>query len=84
MNPMESDHEVLTVKEICDLLQVHQSTIYKMIRQGKIPTFRIGSDWRFRRDRIMRWMPSKHAPKVLENAKGELSRTRPRQAVPLS
>src|SRR5580658_1244989 len=56
MNPMESDHEVLTVKEICDLLQVHQSTIYKMIRQGKIPTFRIGSDWRFRRDRIMRWM----------------------------
>ena len=45
MNPMESDHEILTVREICDLLQVHQSTIYKMIRQGKIPTFRIGSDW---------------------------------------
>src|ERR1700694_4148023 len=56
MNPMESDHEVLRVKEICDLLQFHQSTIYKMIRQGKIPSFRIGSDWRFRRDRIMRWI----------------------------
>jgi excisionase family DNA binding protein len=56
MNPMESDHEILTVREICDLLQVHQSTIYKMVRQGKIPCFRIGSDWRFRRDRIVRWM----------------------------
>jgi excisionase family DNA binding protein len=53
---MEIDHEVLTVKEICDLLQVHPSTVYKLVRQRKIPSFRIGSDWRFRRDVIMRWM----------------------------
>jgi len=56
MNPMEIDHEVLTVKEICDLLQVHPSTIYKLIQQYKIPSFRGGSDWRFRRDLIERWM----------------------------
>jgi len=56
MNHMEIDHEVLTVKEICDLLQVHPSTIYKLIQQGKIPSFRVGSDWRFRRDLIERWM----------------------------
>ena len=56
MNSMEIDHEVLTVKEICDLLQVHPSTVYKLVRQRKIPSFRIGSDWRFRRDVIMRWM----------------------------
>jgi excisionase family DNA binding protein len=53
---MEIDHEVLTVKEICDLLQVHPSTIYKLIQQDKIPSFRVGSDWRFRRDLIERWM----------------------------
>ena len=52
----ESDHEVLTVKEICDLLQVHQATIYKMVRQGKIPSFRVGSELRFRRDVITHWM----------------------------
>ena len=56
MNPMEIDHEVRTVKEICDLLQVHPSTIYKLIQQDKIPSFRVGSDWRFRRDLIERWM----------------------------
>jgi excisionase family DNA binding protein len=54
MNPMESGNEILTMKEVCDLLQIH--TVYKLIRKGKIPSFRIGSDWRFRRDRIMRWM----------------------------
>ena len=59
MNPMEIDHEILTIKEICDLLQVHQSTIYKMVRQGKIPCFRVGSDWRFRKDLIERWMAEK-------------------------
>ena len=48
--------EVLTMKEICDLLQVNQSTVYKLVRQGSIPGFRVGSDWRFRRDVIERWM----------------------------
>ena len=56
MNPMESGNEILTIKEVGDLLQIHPTTIYKLIRKGKIPSFRIGSDWRFRRDRIMRWM----------------------------
>ena len=59
MNPMEIDHEVLTVKEICDLLQVHQTTVYKLVRQGRIPSFRIGTDWRFRKDLIESWMAEK-------------------------
>ena len=36
----ESPHEVLTVKEFCELLRVHPSTVYKLIRQDKIPRFR--------------------------------------------
>jgi len=48
--------EVLTMKEICDLLQVNQSTLYKLVRRGSIPGFRVGSDWRFRRDVIERWI----------------------------
>ena len=51
-----ADDDILTVKEICELLQVHQSTVYKLVRQSKIPSFRVGSDWRFRRDVIERWM----------------------------
>jgi excisionase family DNA binding protein len=56
MNPIENDHDILTIKDLCDLLNVHQSTVYKLIRKGKIPSFRIGSDWRFRRDLIERWI----------------------------
>jgi excisionase family DNA binding protein len=51
--------EVLTMEEICDLLQVHKSTVYKLVRRGSIPGFRVGSDWRFRRDVIERWLSEK-------------------------
>jgi len=53
---MESDHQVLTVREVSDLLQIHQSTVYKMIREGRIPGFQIGGIWRLRRDWLVRWM----------------------------
>ena len=53
---MADDHDILTVKEICDLLRVDPSTVYKLVRQGKIPSFRVGNELRFRKDVIMRWM----------------------------
>ena len=53
---MAIDNEILTVTEVCELLRVDRSTIYRLIRLGKIPSFRIGKDWRFRTDVIVRWM----------------------------
>jgi len=52
---MAADDEVLTVKEVCHALQVHPSTLYKLVRQGSIPSFRVGSDWRFNLESIDRW-----------------------------
>ena len=62
-----ADDDVLTVKEICDILRVHPSTLYKLIRQGKIPSFRIGSEWRFRKDVILRLMAE--SPRSLSKQK---------------
>jgi excisionase family DNA binding protein len=56
VNPMKSNHEVLTVKEVGELLKIHESTVYKMIREGRIPAFSIGSDWRFVKDQIVHWL----------------------------
>jgi excisionase family DNA binding protein len=40
--------------------------VYKMARQGKIPSSRVGTEWRFRKDAILRWMAEKstHARQV--------------------
>jgi excisionase family DNA binding protein len=49
-------HEILTVKELGDLMKIHQSTVYRLTKEGRIPAFRIGSEWRFRKDQIMHWI----------------------------
>jgi excisionase family DNA binding protein len=54
--PMTGDHQILTTKEVSEMLGVHMSTVYKLIKEGKIPSFRVGSDWRFRREQIVRWL----------------------------
>jgi excisionase family DNA binding protein len=54
--PVTGDHQILTTKEVSEMLGVHTSTVYKLIKEGKIPSFRVGSDWRFRRDQIVRWL----------------------------
>ena len=45
----------LTVAELSEYLQIHRTTIYRMLRQGKLPGFRIGSDWRFSLEAIEEW-----------------------------
>ena len=53
---MVREYEVLTVKEVSEMLRIHKITLYRLVRAGKIPSFRIGSDWRFRSDLLERWM----------------------------
>ncbi len=47
---------VLTVRELAGYLRIHQVTVYRLLREQKLPAFRVGSDWRFNREEIERWM----------------------------
>jgi excisionase family DNA binding protein len=42
MRPMASDRAILTVREVGALLRLHPTTIYKLTKEGKIPSFGIG------------------------------------------
>jgi excisionase family DNA binding protein len=42
--------EVFTLEEAAKYLKVHQQTIYKMARAGKLPGMKIGRSWRFHKD----------------------------------
>jgi excisionase family DNA binding protein len=54
-----SNDDMLTIKELSAILRTHPTTLYRLVKRGDIPGFRIGSDWRFRRDLIERWMADK-------------------------
>jgi excisionase family DNA binding protein len=47
--------KLLTVDELSEHLRVHKTTIYRMLKEGKLPGFRVGTDWRFDVDVIERW-----------------------------
>ena len=50
---------VMTVKEISSYLHVHPSTIYRLLKRGEIPAFRIDGDWRFHIKAIDAWRSQK-------------------------
>jgi excisionase family DNA binding protein len=47
--------EILTIGELSAHLRVHPTTIYRLLREGRIPGFRVGSAWRFSRSAIESW-----------------------------
>ena len=49
----------LTVKEVAQYLKLSTDLIYKLAQQGKIPASKVGTAWRFKREKIDQWMESK-------------------------
>jgi PTS system nitrogen regulatory IIA component len=48
--------QIMTTKEIAKYLKLHQITICKLSKEGKIPSVRIGSVWRFDKEVIDEWI----------------------------
>jgi excisionase family DNA binding protein len=47
---------ILTAKEVAEYLRCHISTVYRLAKNGKLPAFRLGADWRFREDVLQNWL----------------------------
>ena len=48
-------NRMLTAQELAVYLRVNRSTVYRLLKKGELPGFRIGSEWRFRMDEVNRW-----------------------------
>jgi len=46
---------VMKISEVAAYLRVHRSTIYRLLRRGQLPAFKVGSDWRFNLESIDQW-----------------------------
>lgn len=55
----EKPSDVLTIDELAAYLKISKSTLYKLVREGKIPSQKIGKHWRFRKGAIDRWLEEK-------------------------
>jgi excisionase family DNA binding protein len=48
---------IMTAVEVAQRLKIHPNRVYKLARNGQIPAFRIGADYRFYRDAIEKLPP---------------------------
>ena len=46
----------MTVPEVADYLRVNQRTVYRLAVGHKLPAFKVGTTWRFRRADIDGWI----------------------------
>lgn len=48
--------DIMTVKELAEYLKIAEKTAYRFASRGKVPGFKVGSAWRFRKSEIDRWI----------------------------
>jgi len=46
---------VLTVRDLSNYLKLSPSTVYRLLKTGQLPAFKVGRDWRFNVEAIDRW-----------------------------
>ena len=59
--------EIMTAKEVAQYLSIHLLTVHKYAREGKIPAFKIGTDWRFHKKSLEKWIHSKSTSNLGRN-----------------
>jgi excisionase family DNA binding protein len=58
---LANERQLMTLPEIATYLGMAERTIYVWVQQSKIPAFKLGASWRFRRSEIDSWLESQRS-----------------------
>jgi len=56
---MEEKIEFYTAEEVAKVLRLHPYTVRRLCREKRVPAFKFGGQWRFRKDDIDKWSKKK-------------------------
>jgi excisionase family DNA binding protein len=56
---MTKNIQIMTPKEAAKYLGLHLITIYRLIKKGELPSFKICGQWRFKKDLLDEWIINK-------------------------
>jgi excisionase family DNA binding protein len=48
--------KLLTIDQVANYLKVDKFTIYRLVTKKKLPAFKVGNQWRFKRKIIDAWL----------------------------
>lgn len=61
---LEKEKRLLTIDEIAEFLHMNPMTVYSWVKDEKIPAFKIGKVWRFRKTEIDEWLKKQKYKKI--------------------
>ncbi len=47
---------LMDFNEVKKYLKISRATLYKLLHEKKIPAFKIGGQWRFKKEKLDKWM----------------------------
>jgi excisionase family DNA binding protein len=53
---MADSREVMNIRQASQYLGVSPDTLYKYVNEQKIPAFKLGNRWRFKKSTLDQWM----------------------------
>jgi len=57
---MNNGQDILNASEAAAFLGTHVETLRRLARKGRVPSFKVGKDWRFRKDDLLQWAETHH------------------------
>lgn len=51
-----TNQDIMTIKELADYLKIAEKTAYRFALERKVPGFKVGTAWRFRKSEVDRWI----------------------------
>ena len=53
---LNNTKEILTLKELQELLHIGKNTALRLVQSGEIDAFRVGNQWRVLRDDVVKYI----------------------------
>jgi excisionase family DNA binding protein len=66
---MADSREVMNIRQASQYLGVSPDTLYKYVNEQKIPAFKLGNRWRFKKSRLDQWMEEKSSEVEVRKSK---------------
>jgi excisionase family DNA binding protein len=48
--------KLLTAVQVAQYLKIDKFTVYRLVSQKKMPAFKVGNQWRFKKNMIEAWL----------------------------
>lgn len=59
---LEQYDDLLTLDELCEVLQIGRNTAYQILNSGFVPAFRIGRRWKIPKTSVQELLKTKRVP----------------------